>query len=56
MLRIFTDYYDTHEIPEERRYVPAKVIGEKYFFLKGKVVPKLLEALYNHFPIWLISN
>ena len=45
MLKIITDYYDAHNIPEERRYVPAMVIGDKYLFLKEEIVPGLLEAL-----------
>lgn len=44
-LQIVTKYYDEHDIPEDRRYVPAVVIGDQYFFLKDEIVPNLLEAL-----------
>ena len=47
MLKIITDYYDAHNVPDERRYVPAMVIGDKYLFLKEEIVPGLLEALYQ---------
>lgn len=44
-LRIITDYYDEHDIPEEERYVPAIVIGDRYLFLEEEIVPQLMEAL-----------
>lgn len=44
-LKIITEYYDAHNIPDERRYVPAMVIGDKYLFLKAEIVPGLMEAL-----------
>ena len=44
-LRIITDYYDEHDVPEERRYVPAVVIGDRYLFLGEEIIPQLMEAL-----------
>ena len=45
MLRIITEYYDSHDIPEERRLVPAMVIGDHYLFAANEIVPSLMEAL-----------
>ena len=47
MLQIITEYYDKHDIPEEKRYVPAMVIGDKYLFAAEEIVPGLMEALYE---------
>ena len=44
-LKLITEYYDTAGIPEERRYVPALVIGEQYLFLKEEIVGLLADAL-----------
>ena len=44
-LRIITDYYDENEVPEDRRYVPAVVIGDRYLFLEEEIVPQLMDAL-----------
>ena len=44
-LRIITDYYDLHDIPEERRYVPAVVIGDRYLFLGEEIIPQLMDSL-----------
>ena len=44
-LQIINTYYDEHDIPAERRYVPAVVIGDRYLFLKDEIVPQLLDAL-----------
>ena len=44
-LRIITDYYDEHEVPEERRYVPAVVIGDRYLFLEEEIVDQRMDAL-----------
>lgn len=45
MLQVITDYYEKHSIPEEEQYVPAIVIGEKYLFAGGQIVPQLMDAL-----------
>ena len=45
--RIIADYYAAAQIPEERQYVPAIVIGEKYLFLGEEIIPGLMEALVN---------
>lgn len=44
-LQIITEYYEKHAIPEEKQYVPAMVIGERYLFAAEEIVPQLLEAL-----------
>ena len=44
-LQIINAYYEEHNIPAERRYVPAAVIGDQYLFLKEEIVPQLLDAL-----------
>lgn len=47
MLQIITEYYDAHDIPEDRRLVPAMVIGDQYLFGAEEIVPGLMEALMN---------
>ncbi|MBR3494219.1 MAG: hypothetical protein IKH38_02215 [Clostridia bacterium] len=42
---VIARYYEEHAIPEERQYVPALVIGDRYLFTRTEVVPQLLEAL-----------
>ena len=44
-LRIITDYYEEHEVPEDRQYVPAVVIGDRYLFLEEEIVDQLMDAL-----------
>ena len=44
-LQIINAYYEEHDIPAERRYVPAIVIGDQYLFLKEEIVPGLMDAL-----------
>ena len=44
-LEIITRYYDEHDIPEEKRYVPAMVIGDQYLFLAEEIVPQLMPLL-----------
>ena len=44
---IITDYYEEHAIPEERRYVPAVVIGDRYLFLREEIVDQLMDALVS---------
>ncbi len=44
-LRIITEYYETYGIEEERRYVPAMVIGERYMFADSEIVDQLMDAL-----------
>ena len=46
-LQIITEYYDSHNIPEERRYVPAIVIGDKYLFTYEEITPELMNALVS---------
>ena len=42
---IITDYYEDHDIPEDRRYVPAVVIGDRYLFLYDEITDQLMDAL-----------
>ncbi len=42
---VIAKYYADYEIPEEKQFVPALVIGDRYLFTKEEVVPQLLEAL-----------
>lgn len=44
-LQIINAYYEEHDIPAERRYVPAVVIGDQYLYLKEEIVPGLMDAL-----------
>ena len=44
-LQIINAYYEEHDVPAERRYVPAIVIGDQYLFLKDEIVPGLMDAL-----------
>ena len=46
-LEIISEYYETHDIPEDRRYVPAVVIGDRYLFLHDEIVDQLMDALVN---------
>lgn len=45
--KIIIDYYENHNIPDERQYVPAMVIGDKYYHLKSEIVPGLMDALMS---------
>lgn len=44
-LRIITDYYEEHGVPEEEQYVPAIVIGGRYLFAGDKIIGQLMDAL-----------
>ena len=46
-LRIITEYYDAYQIAEERQYVPAVVIGDRYLFANEEIIGQLMEALVN---------
>ena len=43
--RIIADYYEENKIPEDRQYVPAVVIGDRYLFLHDEIVDQLMDAL-----------
>lgn len=43
--RIITEYYEKHNIPEEQRYVPAIIIGNKYLFLEESIEDQLMNSL-----------
>ena len=45
--RIITEYYEEHNIPEERRYVPAVVVGNRYLFLCEEISNQLMNALVD---------
>ena len=42
---IIEAYYDAHEVPDERRYVPAIVIGDKYLYLGDEIIGQLMDSL-----------
>ncbi len=44
-LKVITDYYGAHAVPEERQYVPALVIGDRYLFAGEEIVGQLMDAL-----------
>ena len=44
-LQIISAYYDEYNIPAERQFVPAIVIGDRYLYLKNEIVPQLMDAL-----------
>lgn len=37
--KIITWYYEEHGIPEEKQYVPAMVIGDRYLFGGEEIMP-----------------
>ena len=44
-LQIITEYYEKYSIPEEKQYVPAIVIGDRYLFAGEEIIGQLMEAL-----------
>lgn len=44
-LQVITDYYEAHGVPENERYVPAIVIGDRYLFLGREIIDQLMDAL-----------
>ena len=44
-LKVITDYYEAHAVPEERQYVPAVVIGERYLFAGEEIIAQLCDSL-----------
>ena len=44
-LQIITEYYETYGIEEEKQYVPAMVIGDRYLFAGEEITGQLLDAL-----------
>ena len=44
-LKIITEYYEAHSVPEEERYVPAMVIGDRYLYLRSEITEQLMDAL-----------
>ena len=45
MAEVIAQYYEAHAIPEERQYVPAMVIGERYMMPGSEIIDQLLDAL-----------
>ena len=45
MGQVIADYYVNNAIPEERQYVPAVVVGERYLMPGSEIIDQLLEAL-----------
>lgn len=43
--KIIEDYYEEHNIPDDQRYVPAIVIGNRYLFLKESIEDQLMNSL-----------
>lgn len=44
-LQIITEYYKSAGIEEEKQYVPAMVIGDRYLFAGDEIIGQLMEAL-----------
>ena len=44
---IINDYYEAHDIAEDRKYVPALVIGDRYLFLRDEITDQLMDALVH---------
>ena len=44
---IINDYYEAHNIAEDRRYVPAVVVGDRYLFLRDEITDQLMDALIH---------
>ena len=44
-LALITAWYDAHDVPEEKRYVPAVVIGGRYLFAGAEIIADLADAL-----------
>ncbi len=45
MLQVITEYYEQHEVPEDKQYVPAIVIGDRYLFAGEEIIGQLMDAL-----------
>lgn len=44
-LKIITEYYNAKGISEDRQYVPAMVIGDRYLFAGDEIIAQLGDAL-----------
>ena len=42
---IIAEYYEEYQIPEERQYVPAVVIGSRYLFPGSEIIDQLMDSL-----------
>ena len=45
MLQVITEYYEQHGVTEEKQYVPAVVIGDRYLFAGDEIIGQLMDAL-----------
>ena len=45
MRQVITEYYEQYEIPEDKQYVPAIVIGNRYLFAGQEIIDQLMDAL-----------
>lgn len=43
--QLIASYYETYKVPEERRYVPAVVIGNRHLMPGSEIIDQLLDAL-----------
>ena len=43
--QLISDYYDAYNVPIDRRYVPAIVIGEMYLFTTNEIIDGLMNSL-----------
>lgn len=46
-LKVITEYYEANGIAEDRQYVPAMVIGDRYLFTGDEIMGQLYDALLN---------
>lgn len=44
---IISDYYQEYDIPEEKQYVPAIVIGDHYLYLGSEIIDQLMDLLVS---------
>ena len=44
---IIDEYYEAHDISEDRRYVPAVAVGDRYLFLRDEITDQLMDALIH---------
>ena len=43
--QIISDYYEKYGVPEEKQYVPAMVIGDRYLMPGSEIIDQLMDAL-----------
>lgn len=45
MAEVIAQYYGDHAVPEERQYVPAIIIGDRYLMPGIEIIDQLMDAL-----------